>query len=163
MEIDFEVEGLKELERELRKLDAKMAGKQLKGALYTAVGPALRAYKGSVPVRTGKLKKSIKRKSLRSARLRTSKATRGAFSSPDKAAGVIIYSEKKTAWQAHIVERGTKTRKTKGRGGNRGAIQAGNHLQNAWDRHIVAGEKGLMRFRKSMRRRLANLGKKGIL
>jgi hypothetical protein len=170
MEIDFKVDGLKELERELRKLDIQTASKQLKGALFSATLPAFRAYRDSVPVRSGRLKKSIKRKSLRTGKLKTSKSTGSAFSDTNKAAGVIIFSSKKISFWAPFIEYGTDNRTTKGRGkkrrstgSKRGAVKAGNYLQKAFDREMESGDKAVTLFRKSMRRRLARLGKKGLL
>ena len=63
MEVDFKIEGLKDLEKELLRIEKSVARKTLRGALSDALKPSQKRAKQLVPVDTHNLRRSIKRSS----------------------------------------------------------------------------------------------------
>jgi len=63
---DMQIHGLDELRRALKRLPEKVAQKHLKKSTSQAATLVVRAAKGLVPVNTGLVKSSIKKKAMRS-------------------------------------------------------------------------------------------------
>jgi len=114
METTVEITGLKELERQLLKLEKKTSGKTLRNAARTALRPIQKAAKRNVPISAstylrwdakrsypiwtnpGELRKSIKLSA------RFNKTGRGKTAVTAK-----VSAGSKKAYYAHMVERGT--------------------------------------------------------
>lgn len=158
MEIDLEVKGLQELEKQLLKLGAAVAEKELHGALMNASLPTFKRAKNAAP---GSIKKAVSRVKHRSMRTRKI-AVKGISANGKNAAGVSVIVRKKKAPHAHLVEGGTKQRATKGKGrknpyknANRGVMPAQRFMRDAWE--AEGGEKAVARFSKNLSRRIKRL------
>ena len=107
----FEVEGLKELEKQLLELGAIGAKKALRASMMKSTKPILDRMKQTVPDKSGQLKKTIKRK----------------FTAGKYAAGQLdVGPMGKKSFYARFVEYGTaphKIGKGANRVGHRGKIQ----------------------------------------
>lgn len=152
----FEVEGLKELERDLIKLGAIGAKKALRGSMMFATKPILDKMKADVPVKSGQLKKTIKRK----------------FTAGKYAAGQLdVGPMGKKSYYARFIEYGTAPHKL-GKGANRvghkgrvmnkggGAIHPGIKAQPFIRPAWVWGQGVLIeRFKLDLRKRIAKIAK----
>tara|TARA_Y100001963_G_scaffold63430_1_gene88368 strand:+ start:5405 stop:5884 length:480 start_codon:yes stop_codon:yes gene_type:complete len=93
MRMKADLNGTKELEALLSKLPDKMGAKVLKKSMREATKPMVKAAKALVPVKTGKLKKSIKVKDSR-------KKVKGNHA--------VLFGTLKSTPYAHLVELGTQ-------------------------------------------------------
>lgn len=157
MEVNIKVEGLQELEKQLRKLGAQASAKNLSGALMNASLPTFKRAKNAAP---GSIKKAIGRVNHRSNR--TLKLTRNATG--NHAAGVSVIVRKKKAPHAHLVHNGTKERYTKGKGRKRpyknayrGSMKPNPFLMDAWKSE--GEEKAVNRFKENLKKRIDKLTK----
>tara|TARA_R100001591_G_scaffold17596_1_gene23847 strand:+ start:6837 stop:7331 length:495 start_codon:yes stop_codon:yes gene_type:complete len=162
--VDIKVEGLRELEQKLVKLGGAVAHKQLKKALFAGTTQTFKEYKATVPVRTGRLQKGIKRRSMRNTKLKTSKSTAALFGGRRAAAGVIIFNK---APHAHLLELGTKRRQTTGKGRtrrvpagiDRGLVKPRHYLMKAFKRKGISGNQAVNKFRDSLSKNIRKLTK----
>ena len=63
IEVEFKLEGLRDLEQQLLKLGAKVSGAQLRGALSDSIKPMQKEAKSLAPRAQARLRKSIRRTS----------------------------------------------------------------------------------------------------
>lgn len=166
MDVDIEVKGLRELESQLKKLGAQTASNELHKSLMFASTPTFSAYKRSVPIKSGRLKKSIKRKRLRGKNLRLSRLKGRQTVSKNTVAGVTIFTDFKQAPHAHLVEFGTTKRTTKGKGlkrpykdANRGSMPASMAFTKAWQQKGVSGNNAINRFSTRIRKNIMKVAK----
>ena len=109
-EIDIQVEGLKDLEKSLLKLGAKLGGKTLRSAVSDTLKPIQKTAKELVAQDSGLLKRSIRRRARIS---RTGRGGRtavvGAVSAGSGGKSKNRKGEKvRRAFYAHMIEFGTK-------------------------------------------------------
>ena len=180
MEIDINVEGLAELERQLLKLDAMVAEDILTKALMSALLPVFKQAKADAPVgEKGNLKKSIKRVRHRAKKSRRLNV-KGTISGGRNAGGASLVADFKKAPHAHLIEFGTDDRYTIGKGQTRrikysngratnkkgkgkyrnayrGKGPAVKFMTRAWGQQ--GGEKIVQRFKKTLKTRLKRITK----
>ena len=162
MDVDIQVDGLREIETALRKLEAATAVKALNSALMAASKPTYdRARRNASPWPS--MAGAIRRRKQRTIKRKTGKAQlqkgfrRGA--SPDRVTGVSIEVVHKKAPHFHLLELGTAQRKNK-RGANRGRVVPRLMMTKAFE----GGEdEAINIFKKRMKSRIKKLVKQGVL
>lgn len=165
MKIDYRVEGLDELEKKLLKLEAKTAKKTLQKAMVKAATPIQRTAKRKAP---GSIKKAIFRR----------QKVKGVSSLSAKSAGSLVIGVFKSgprgAPHAHLIEYGTKQRKTKKKpngkkrrlllkgkyvsvGENRGRVKPQSFMRYAW--RTQGKKKYLDRFKTQLEKEIMSVTK----
>jgi hypothetical protein len=169
MEIDIKVEGLREIEEKLLKLDSATAVNSLNSALMSASLPAWKRAQANL-AKYPHFQKRLKRKKHRVIKRKTGKIDiRKGFrrqATADRVTGVSIVMEwarskegKKGTEHYHLLELGTAERKTK-KGKKRGAVKAQYYIKRAFD---GKEQEAINVFSKSMRTRIKKLTKSGAL
>lgn len=169
MKVDVKVDGLKELEQQLKKLGIQVQEDTLNKALMNASLPAFKAAKNRAP---GSIKKAIRRRRHLSKKSRRISVKGTATSLGKSVAGVSIILVKKSAPHGHLLELGTKQRQTKGKskadsrkgrskryksGANRGKVEPMHFMTDGWNAH--GKEKSIDRFKLFLKRRVDKLTK----
>lgn len=163
MDVEIKVDGLKEIEAQLLKLDVATAIKSLNGALMSASKPAFDRARQNASF-SNTFRGAIRRKKHRTlnkkkGKLHLTKGFRRADS--NRATGVSIQVLFKKAPHFHLIEFGTDERQTR-KGANRGKIDKGRFMMTrAFDGN--APDEALNIFKKRMRARIKKLTKGGLL
>jgi len=164
MDVNFKVDGLQEIERQLKRLTAETAVKNLNSALMSASKPTYdRARRNASFSET--FRGAIKRKKHRTLKKKTgklelTKGFRRASSGTNRVTGVSVQVVFKKAPHFHLVELGTDARSTK-KGYNRGKVKGRSMLGKAFEGD--APDEALRIFKKRMQARIKKLVKKGQL
>lgn len=163
MDVEFKVDGLQEIERQLNRLTAETAVKHLNTALMAASKPtydrARRNASWSDSFRTSMRRQ--KHRMLKKGKLHLEKGFRRSASGTNRVTGVSVQVVFKNAPHFHLIEFGTAQRKTK-KGYNRGQVKRGRRmLGSAFDGD--APNEALTIFKKRMQVRIKRLVKKGQL
>ena len=163
MDVEFKVDGLQEIERQLKRLTAETAVKHLNSALMSASKPTYDRARRNASF-SDSFSSAIKRKKhrmLRKGKLELKKGFRRSASGTNRVTGVSVQVIFKKAPHFHLIEFGTAQRKTK-KGYNRGQVKRGRRmLGSAFDGD--APNEALTIFKKRMQARIKRLVKKGQL
>lgn len=146
MEIDIKVEGLREAEAALLKLDSATAVKALNSALMSASLPTFKRAKANM-AKYPNFASSLRRKSMRSVSHKTGRIDiKKGFrrsATKDMVTGVSVFMPwivpknpgDKGTTHFHLLDQGTKKRRTKGffkKRANRGAVKAQRFLEDSF-------------------------------
>ena len=159
MQLDYKIDGLKELEQKLKKLPAVVARKSLNQALSSSANKIKNEAVNRAP---GSIKKAIFKST-------SFKYARGSINSKTAAAVTVgvFKSGPRGAPHAHLIEYGTKERQTKkrvvkdvGRGfvtlsRRRGRVTPRSFMRTAW--RIHGKDKFLQRFKNSLTKKIDKL------
>lgn len=113
IEVDIELPTLQELQEAFRMLPNNIAAKHMAASLGRAIDPALKRLKKNTPKGpTGNLRRLVKKKTLKYIKDGAGAAIAGYPKKP-RSADVNDYEDIAKGYHAHLVEKGTKPRKTK--------------------------------------------------
>lgn len=115
IEVDIELPTLRELQIAFKELPNNIAAKHMAAALGRAINPALKRLKANTPKGpTGNLRRAVKKKTVKYTKDGAGVAIIGYVKKP-RGEKIDERSDSFKGYHAHLVEKGTASRQTKGR------------------------------------------------